>query len=514
MADWTDGYIADIDYTHGYYSELNPQRIRLAFLRAGIAFPEHATACELGYGQGMSINLHAAASVTRWYGTDFNPAQASYARHVAAAGSNRVDLYDEAFDEFCSRTDLPQFDFIGLHGIWSWISDENRQTITDFVRRKLKVGGVLYISYNSQPGWAAMAPLRDLLAEHAELMGAPGGGILPRVDGALAFAEKVLGSGTRYGDANPQVASRLAALKTQNRNYLAHEYFNRHWLPMSFSKMRGWLKAAKLSYACSANYIDHVDVLNLSSEQQQILKDIPDAGFRETVRDFLVNQQFRRDYWVRGLHTLPALERIEQLRRQRFVLAVPRGDVGLKVSGALGEATLHDRVYQPILDLMGDYRIHSLLDVEHAMAGISDFNGVMQALMILVGKGSLQLAQDDAVIEAALPQCQRLNRELCRQARYSGAISVLASPVTGGGISVGRFNQVFLLSASEALDEPARWAQDLLAVLAAQGQRIVIEGKAPESASIESREALRLAVDFQEKHLPMLRALGVDCAPS
>lgn len=227
----------------------------------------------------MSINLHAAASVTGWQGTDFNPAQAGYAQQLAAASGAKVDLYDESFAEFCNRPDLPQFDFIVLHGIWSWISDENRHVIVDFLRRKLKVGGVLYISYNTQPGWAAMAPLRDL-AEHAELMGAPGSGILPRVDSALTFADKLLASGAQYGSANPQVAARLELLKGQDRSYLAHEYFNTHWLPMSFSKMRDWLDQAKLTYACSANYIHHVDLLNLSAEQQKVLADIPDPGFR------------------------------------------------------------------------------------------------------------------------------------------------------------------------------------------------------------------------------------------
>jgi SAM-dependent methyltransferase len=66
-------------------------------------------------------------------------------------------LFDESFAEFASR-DLPEFDYIGLHGIWSWISDENRAVIVDFIRRKLKVGGVLYISYNTLPGWAPLPP--------------------------------------------------------------------------------------------------------------------------------------------------------------------------------------------------------------------------------------------------------------------------------------------------------------------------------------------------------------------
>ena len=61
MSDWTSGYVADIGYTFGYYAELNPLRVRLAFLNQGLVFPEVGTACELGFGQGLSANLHAAA---------------------------------------------------------------------------------------------------------------------------------------------------------------------------------------------------------------------------------------------------------------------------------------------------------------------------------------------------------------------------------------------------------------------------------------------------------------------
>jgi hypothetical protein len=33
--------------------------VRLAFLSTGLAFPEMGTACELGFGQGLSANIHA-----------------------------------------------------------------------------------------------------------------------------------------------------------------------------------------------------------------------------------------------------------------------------------------------------------------------------------------------------------------------------------------------------------------------------------------------------------------------
>ena len=45
MNDWTSGYVADIGYTYGYYLELNPQRVKLAFLNAGLVAPEFGNAC-------------------------------------------------------------------------------------------------------------------------------------------------------------------------------------------------------------------------------------------------------------------------------------------------------------------------------------------------------------------------------------------------------------------------------------------------------------------------------------
>ena len=192
MTDWTNGYVADIDYTYGYFGELNPLSARLAFLSSGLVPPDNGIHCELGFGQGMSTNIHAAASVSPWYATDFNPAQAGFAQSVARASGADAHLYDQAFAEFCTRSDLPDFDSIELHGIWSWISEENRAVIVDFISRKLKVGGVLYVSYNTQPGWAAFAPMRHLLAEHAAVMGAKGVGTARRVDGALDLAEKLL----------------------------------------------------------------------------------------------------------------------------------------------------------------------------------------------------------------------------------------------------------------------------------------------------------------------------------
>lgn len=514
MSDWTAGYVADIGYTYGYYTELNPLRVRLAFLNAGLVPPEVGTACELGFGQGMSANLHAAASVVQWSGTDFNPTQAGFAQELARVSETGAQLFDDAFDLFCSRADLPEFDYIGLHGIWSWISDDNRRVIVDFIRRKLKVGGVLYISYNTQPGWAAMVPMRDLLTEHAEVLGSDGAGIVSRIDAALAFADQLLAANPGYARANPQVAERIKKIKEQNRHYVAHEYFNRDWQPMAFAQMGRWLQSAKLNWACSANYLDAIDAVNLTAEQQTLLASIPDPMFRQTTRDFCVNQQFRKDYWVKGARTLSALERAEALRAQRILLAQPRADVSLKVTGSLGEATLQEAVYGPILDQLADHKSKSVAQLEQALKVSTDGQGItfaqlLQVVMVLAATGVILPVQEDAVIQKARKPAERLNAHLMHKARSSNELNYLASPVTGGGITVPRFHQLFLLAKQQGHKQPADWAAFVWKLLEVQGQRLVKEGKALETAEDNLAELTAQATAFAEKQLPILKALHI-----
>lgn len=510
MTDWTAGYVADIGYTFGYYQELNPLRLKLAFLNAGLSCPEFGTACELGFGQGVSTNIHAAATIAQWSGTDFNPSQAAFAQELADVSGNGAKLFDQAFDEFAARPDLPEFDYIGLHGIWSWISNENRAVIVDFIRKKLKVGGVLYISYNTQPGWAAMVPMRDLLTEHSEVMGASGQGIVPRIDAALAFADKLFAANPTFARANPAIAERVKNIKEQNRNYVAHEYFNRDWLPMSFADMARWLEPAKLGFACSANYLDFVDAINLSAEHQTLLNEIPDAMFRQTVRDFMVNQQFRKDYWVKGARKLAPLEQAEGLRAQKVLLTNHRADVTLKVTAALGEATMTEAVYIPVLDALADHKPKTIAQLEQAVKdkGVS-YGQLTQAVMILTGAGHLASVQDETVIPKARKHTDKLNMHLMQRARSSGDISYLASPVTGGGYTIARFPQLFVLAMTQGKKQPNEWAQHAWSILAAQGQKILKAGATLETAEENLAELTEQAHTFAAKQLPILKALQI-----
>ena len=505
----TAGYVAEIGYTYGYHIELNPQRVALSFLNAGLVALKFNTACELGFGQGLSANMHAAASVCSWHGTDFNPAQAGFAQELAAASGANAHLFDESFAEF-SRRDLPEFDYIGLHGIWSWISDKNRSIIVEFIRKRLKVGGVLYISYNTLPGWGTFAPMRHLMTEHAEVIGADGVGIVSRIDGALNFTENLLATNPLFAIANPLVNEKIKEIKGQNRHYVAHEYFNRDWHPMHFSKMAQWLEPAKLTYVCTANYSDYVQAVHLTPEQQTFLSEIHDPMFRETVRDFMVNQLFRRDYWVKGARRLTPLEKAQGLRDQRLLMTAHRPDVSLKVSASLGKATLPESIYVPVLDLMADFKIRTLAQIEEIVKdkGIN-FGQLTEAVLVLCGSGTLSAVQEDTDISKAKKHTDKLNTHLMLKARSSNDIGYLASTVTGGGVIANRFEQLFVLAMHQGKKKPEEWAAFVAQILASQGQKIVKEGKPLETAEEQLAELSTRANDFALKKLPILKALQI-----
>jgi len=98
---------------------------------------------------------------------------------------------------------------------------------------------------------------------------------------------------------------------------------------------------------------------------------------------------------------------------------------------------------------------------------------------------------------------------LMLKARSSKEISFLASPVTGGGIGVGRFHQLFILAMQQGKKKPEEWAAFVAQILAAQGQKILKEGKPLETPEEHMAELTTQAQEFSVKQLPIFKALQI-----
>ena len=55
-----------------------------------------------------------------------------------SAGLTNLKLLEADFRDLVDAYDLPDFDFITVHGVLSWINTENREAIQRFVLKKFK----------------------------------------------------------------------------------------------------------------------------------------------------------------------------------------------------------------------------------------------------------------------------------------------------------------------------------------------------------------------------------------
>ena len=503
---WNEGYVSEINYTYGFYGELSPLKLTLAARLKSIQtinLNQSFNYCELACGRGYSTNLLATAyPQAQFYANDFNPSQIIEARTLAeAAGTRNVHFFDDSFEEFIDQ-DLPNFEFIVLHGIYSWISPKNRQAIVDFIRKKLKVGGLVYISYNALPGWSAARPMQALMLRHGQQSSEP---ILNRIEQALNFTGQLLEANANYFTQNPIVQKRLEGLKNQNRYYLAHEYFNEEWNSFYFDEVAKELEVAKLNFIGSAHLIDHVDTVNLSAVAQTQLAQISDPLFREVVRDFCLNTQFRRDIFGRGKLSLTAQEQLQQLQGTRFALVTASANIKFEHQFPLGEVKLQEEIYGPICTTLATGALTLAELQNHPQTRHISLNSLYQALLMLIGIGYIHPAVNEATRKQRQKSTDAFNMAVKTKSLYSEEMNYLASPLIGTGVAVNRLEQLLLLAKSRKQSGP----EFLWQVLSSQGKKVVTEGKTLETEE-ENLDYLRTAAEeFERDRLPLLNSLGI-----
>ena len=478
---WNEGYTSEIGYTYGCYRELSPvyQKFVLNLAAFEDIQPSTMNCLELGFGQGVSTLIHSAVTGHQYWANDFNPAQVAPAQAIAARADLSCILTDQSFDELARDPDLPNFDNVGMHGIWSWVSEENHQSILNILRKNVRPGGNVYISYNVSPGWSPMVPIRGLMHQFVERATAETDGLANRIGESIDLIKKMVELDAAYFSQNKGLSARVEKLFEYAPDYLAHEYFNRNWQCVPFNEMAQTMGKVKLDWATSANVIEQTPALSLSPEQLEYFNTISDAVLSQTIYDVLINQQFRRDIFSRGGNRVNLARRRAMLNEHAFILVKNPKDITFEHMTSNGTVNLNKEIYQPLVDYFSDNqdRPISMESVVKApgLAGLT-VDQVHQAVAVMVGVGSLNPTQPVEKIEEVASAANRLNRVFCSLAATGTNYQYLGSPVVGTGVMVSRFDQLFCMALLEGAKTDDDVSDSVWRVLHKNDEKLLQEG--------------------------------------
>lgn len=533
MSSWSMGYQTDLPQQYTYSAEQNLLRAKFIFNQKGLAFPELNSDdsdfyfCELGFGQGITLNINAAASVkqTKWYGTDFNPACLSYAQRLAKMGTLQLNLSDDSFADFAKRDDLPQFDFIALNDVWSFISEENQNFIVDFVGKHLKAGGVFFISYQVSPGAVPFEPVRNLMYNYENKVLPADLTVEQRLSGVKGFLQGLMHASPSVTTHYPLLFRTMEQVLNRDTATVANELCHENWNITHFSDLQAKLENIKLSYACSALGLDHVDHINLSQKQKDFLTKFHDADLFEDIRDFIVNRQYRYDFFVKGACKLSQSEQDNALLGTFVVLPMVASNFTYTIRGRLGDANLDKGLYGPVVNALSDNKPHAIAEVITAATTADASHSIaeyFEAIRILVLTNVINVAvPEESITDEIKQQCQALNISMVANCEFD-QIPVLASPVVQGGIYVSQVDKLILKA--DILDIPEDQVQSYIVGELFAHKYVVREGHlvrslaqdtgdANTNTDQEVKELTEYVANIQGKFvdcvLPVLRALLV-----
>ncbi len=345
-----DGYIADIPYIRNFIRELAPAWLDHVALVGGFVPPgrENSFAwCDLGCGNGVTAAILAATHPSGIFrGIDAMQEHIGFARSFAADACISNVSFDALDFDSAIEADYPGFDYIVSHGVYTWVSETVRRSLRRFIDRHLKPGGLVYVSYNAMPGRAADLPWQRLVRTLGRTL--PGNS-QERVMAAVQVARSLTALKAPALILSPLAVSLNEKPESFSSAYLAHELMNANWEPICVTEMRAAMREIGLQPVGSATLIENHDSFVLRRAAREVLADIADEDARELVRDYFLDQCFRRDVFIREGTRLSEGDRKSRLLRSAFFLARRKDAVEYQMKTPAGTVKFDNRTARHIV---------------------------------------------------------------------------------------------------------------------------------------------------------------------
>lgn len=493
----TDAALKDVPYTWGFYREMNPAFLNYLCILGGYEAPEidaEFTFCELGCGNGVTLNTHAQVFPNgQFIGVDLSPDHIDNARAVAEeAGLGNV-TYIAADIESLDSEDCPPLDYIALHGVYSWIDADTRAAILALIQARLKPGGVAYVSYNALPGWSAISPLRRLIQQHTADIDAD---TIEKARTGLRYLQNLREKEIGYFVDNSPAESFLDEIAEQDIEYVAHEFMADNAAPFYFADVATEMNNLGLQFAANADL--HLNFIDLAAAPEHH-KFLLNAGTRndfETMGDFIRNQRFRKDVYVKEPNMLS-----EEMQQERL-LVIPFGTdcSGPAFPESIGfhgvNLAFKSDIFASLIDVLAGnaQSLGRLLDSEPFTSLGPDL--LVDAIKFLTAsRHMLPFAHSTTAPDADAVNANRfmlaadVNLAMLKRQLFNARQVTVAAPLAGIGLDIPMSDALFLICCVEApAAKVTEWAESRMAEA---DKRIAEEGGDETAAVATALEGFR-----------------------
>lgn len=510
MSDWSHGYNVSHGYTYGFYRELAPDWLDLCARLAGFVAPSRSASgafryLEMGSGQGAGLCMLAAANPDGdFVGIDFNPEHVSHANALAiGAGLTNVRFIEADFADLGAAwpADLGQFDYVVLHGIYSWVPVSVRQALVKCLDHAVPAGGLVYNSYNTKPGWVSTQPFQHMV-RRMQVVGALTGA--QAIDQTITLFESLEANKSAIFQVLPMLKNRVESVKTQNRNYLIQEYLHDYWYPFWFSEVAEEFASAKLNYVGTATMVELMLPGVLAQETRAVIEKQADPILRQEVQDCAINQSFRRDIFCRGARRGFGAG-FELLAPSMLHLLAPAKEDTLKITAGFGELTVKAEVYGPLIEQLsqGPKSFGDLLGQPNIVR--QGLVGAVHSIMLLIHANVIGVGRSN-VVEPEV--AQRFNAAIAAAVSGGAPYSFFAVPTLGSALAASDIDCMLTDSWLKTPEcDEGRLVQGLTDRLARLNRSLSHEGKRLEDDAFKERVG-GLARRFITESLPRWRNLG------
>ncbi len=270
--------------------ETHPARIgaiaRLYGLSAQAA--DRCSVFEVGCGDGGNlIPLAAQYPESSFVGIDCAGDLIEQGRsEIRALNLTNIELIHGDISEY--KPAVGSHDYVICHGVYSWVSPEVQRAIFERAVTALTPHGVLFVSYNTLPGWRQRGALRDIMQVGASFV--QNEDEVTRLENAMAFLALVV---EQSSSITPYVREAAERLKTSEPSYIVQEFLGEYNSAVMFTDFMHAAAEAGLQFVSESRVV-MMSSEDLSPELNEVLTALDDNIIaREQVIDIVRNRMFR-----------------------------------------------------------------------------------------------------------------------------------------------------------------------------------------------------------------------------